>query len=235
KALTFNIAPGYQHTFSPRTLLTVNPFIRQDHVNYYPSPDIFDDTPATLSQDRRLTNIGFKADVSYVQGHHNLKIGGQAMQTRLKEQFALGITDPGFNAVCIDRNGDPVAAPAIRDPNACARSGFRPNPDLQPGLVPLDLTRGGSLFNFNAKGNISEYAAYIQDSISLGQLTLNPGFRVTRYNGIVQETGVQPRFGLSYLVKSTGTVLRAAYSRTFETPHNENLLLSSATGNAGLT
>ena len=32
----------------------------------------------------------------------------------------------------------------------------------------------------------------------------------------------------------TGTVLRAAYSRTFETPFNENLLLSSATGSGGL-
>ena len=31
-------------------------------------------------------------------------------------------------------------------------------------------------------------------------------------------------------MKPTGTVLRAAYSRTFETPFNENLLLSSATG-----
>jgi hypothetical protein len=39
---------------------------------------------------------------------------------------------------------------------------------------------------------------------------------------------------LSYLVNSTGTVLRAAYSRTFETPFNENLLLSSATGSGGL-
>ena len=34
--------------------------------------------------------------------------------------------------------------------------------------------------------------------------------------------------------KRTGTVLRAAYSRTIETPFNENLLLSSATGIGGL-
>ena len=44
----------------------------------------------------------------------------------------------------------------------------------------------------------------------------------------------QPRLGLSYLVQATHTVLRAAYSRTFETPFNENLLLSSATGSGGL-
>jgi hypothetical protein len=46
----------------------------------------------------------------------------------------------------------------------------------------------------------------------------------------VTKNGIQPRIGLSYLVPGTGTVLRLAYSRTFETPFNENLLLSSATG-----
>jgi hypothetical protein len=45
---------------------------------------------------------------------------------------------------------------------------------------------------------------------------------------------VEPRFGASYLLKATGTVLRAAYSRAFETPYNENLILSSSTGAGGL-
>jgi len=40
--------------------------------------------------------------------------------------------------------------------------------------------------------------------------------------------------GIAYNIKGTGTVLRVAYSRTFETPFNENLLLSSATGVGGL-
>ncbi len=35
-------------------------------------------------------------------------------------------------------------------------------------------------------------------------------------------------------MKRTATVLRASYARTFETPFNENLILSSATGNGGL-
>ena len=54
------------------------------------------------------------------------------------------------------------------------------------------------------------------------------------YHGIVSKTGAQPRIGFSYLIKPTGTVLRASYSRTFETPYNENLILSSATGVGGL-
>src|SRR5262249_10774978 len=71
KVVTFDVAPGYQHTFSPRTLLTINPFVRQDRVHYYPSSDPNDDTPATVSQSRRLTNWGVRGDVSYVAGHHN--------------------------------------------------------------------------------------------------------------------------------------------------------------------
>jgi hypothetical protein len=68
----------------------------------------------------------------------------------------------------------------------------------------------------------------------LGGFSVNIGFRDDQYNGLVSKNGPQPRLGLSYLVNRTGTVLRAAYSRTFETPFNENLLLSSATGSGGL-
>jgi len=35
-------------------------------------------------------------------------------------------------------------------------------------------------------------------------------------------------------VKGTGTVLRASFTRNFETPYNENLILSSTTGAGGL-
>ena len=39
---------------------------------------------------------------------------------------------------------------------------------------------------------------------------------------------------MSYAVRGRGTVLRAWYGRTMETPYNENLLLSSSTGTNGL-
>jgi len=234
KVESFNVAPGYQHTFSPSILLTVTPFFRTDLVRYYPSRDPFADTPATLGQDRTLTNWGVKSDVSYAKGRHNGKVGVQLMQTRLHEQFSLGITDPLFNAVCVDSGGDPQHLPSITDPEACAGAGYQPNPGLLPGLVPYDLTRGGSLFQFKGADNINQYAFYAQDAIKFGNLTLQAGLRIDRYDGIVSDTGVQPRVGLSYLITKTGTVLRAAYSRTLETPYNENLVLSSATGNGGL-
>ena len=56
--------PGYSRVIGSKTLFTANGFVRQDHLTYTPSADPFADTPATVSQDRTLTNIGVKADVA---------------------------------------------------------------------------------------------------------------------------------------------------------------------------
>src|SRR5207244_833649 len=141
KVVTYNIAPGYQHTFGPKTLLTINPFVREDRVNYYPSADIARDSPATLSQNRHLKNWGVRTDVSYVSGHNNLKIGMQLMQTRLKEDFNLGITDFTFNPVCLDAAGNALLLPAVKSPALCPSSS-EANPNFNADLLPLDLRRG---------------------------------------------------------------------------------------------
>src|SRR2546425_6869736 len=230
KVVTFNIARGSQHTFSSTTLLTINPFVRQDRVHYYPSPDPADDSPATLSQNRRLTNWGVRGDVSYSAAHHNVKIGGQVMQTRLRENFDLGITDFAFNPVCLNRTGDPQALPTVTNPALCAGRGFVANPDLNRDLIPFDLTRGGRPFTFAGTGNVNEYSAYIQDAITIGNLTLNPGLRVDRYDGLgsIKDTQAEPRMGISYLIRPSGTVLRAGYARTMEAPYTENLLVATS-------
>jgi hypothetical protein len=54
------------------------------------------------------------------------------------------------------------------------------------------------------------------------------------YRGLVGAQSLQPRVGVSYLYKPTKTVLRLSWSKFFETPYNENLLVSSATGAGGL-
>src|SRR5579864_9527278 len=87
RVLTWSIAPGYQHTFSATTLLTINPYIRKDQVNYYPSRDLFNDIPATQSQQRQLLNWGVKADIATTKGRHNFKYGIDLKQTRLLENF----------------------------------------------------------------------------------------------------------------------------------------------------
>ena len=65
KINTFNVAPGYSRVIGAKTLFTANAFVRRDHLTYTPSADPFADPPATVSQDRKLTNIGVKADVAY--------------------------------------------------------------------------------------------------------------------------------------------------------------------------
>jgi hypothetical protein len=205
---SFNIAPSYSHQFTPNLLFSTTAYVRQDRVGYFPSADPFQDLPVTLSQNRRLTNAGIKADVSYTKGIHNARAGVEFDHTFLNENFSLGITDPTFN-----------------DPSS---------PDFQSGLLPYDLTRGGSPFVFHGQADIKQESAYVQDTMSLGNWQLMLGLRGDNYNGLSQGSAVQPRVGVSYNVKKTGTVLRGSYGRIFLTPYNENLVLSSSTGLGGL-
>jgi outer membrane receptor protein involved in Fe transport len=123
----------------------------------------------------------------------------------LKEDFGLGITDPDFNS-----------------PSSS---------DYDPSLRPFDLTRGGQRFAFNADATIKQQAVYVQDDIKAGNATFKLGLRLDHYDGLTSDTLAQPRLGVSYAVPESGTVLRASYGRTMETPYNENLLLSSGVGN----
>jgi hypothetical protein len=242
RVLTWSIAPGYQHTFSSHTLLTINPYIRKDQVNYYASRNPFNDTPATQNQSRQLLNWGVKADVSTTRARHNLKYGIDLKQTRLLENFGFGVTDPSFNSPCIDSTGASVPDSTLTNPAQCSAAGFQPNTadnpnatiPFAPGILPYDLTRGGSLFNFHAKANINQYAFYVQDGITMGNFQFNIGLRLDSYHGLTSKTEPEPRAGIAYNLKKTGTVLRVAYARTLETPFNENLLLSNATGIGGL-
>jgi hypothetical protein len=205
---TFNIAPGYSQVLGEKTLFTANGFVRQDHLTYTPSGDPFADTPATVSQDRKLTNIGVKADVSYTAGAHNVKLGGTISATQLDENFTIGFTDPAFNA--------PASA------------------EFNPDLVPYDLTRGGRPLVYAQALTVKQQAAYIQDDIKAGNATFKLGVRMDHYDGLSQATLVQPRLGASYAVPRSNTVFRVSYGRTLETPYNENLLLSSGVGLNGL-
>lgn len=236
RVLTWSVSPAWQRTIGTTSLLTVTAFGRRDQVNYYGSRNPLDDTPATESQNRFLTNFGGKADLATSHKNHNLRFGVQVQQTRLLENFSLGITNPDFNPVCLAANGNPLLLPDVTSPGLCAQSypGAIANPKLLTGLVPYDLTRGGAMFTFHGADAVTQAALYATDEIKFGDFTADLGLRFDEYNGLVDKNGIQPRAALSYHVHRLDTVLRAAYSRTFETPFNENLLLSSATGAGGL-
>jgi hypothetical protein len=234
RVLTWSFAPGYQHTFNAHTLVTINPYIRKDEFSYHASRNPFDDSPATQNQARQLLNWGVRADVAMSFGHHSIKIGIDGKQSRLLENFGFGITDFTYNPVCLDQNGNAAGPSTLTNPASCGAAGLVANPNVSLGLIPYDLTRGGSLFQFHDAANINQFAAYAQDAITEGNFLFSIGFRVDRYAGLSANNGAEPRAGIAYNVRATGTVLRVSYARTFETPFNENLLLSSATGSGGL-
>lgn len=225
---TVNIAPGYVHVFNASTVLTINPYYRNDQVNFYPSGNPFQDQTTTISQSRRLANAGVRGDVSYVKGINNIKVGAQFQRTYLNEGFAFGITDPNFNPPCIEGEGGDLGG------GNCG-VGQIPNENFLPGLLPFDLTRGGRQFTFNGRATIKQEAAYIQDALNFGNgLTVSVGLRYDNYKGLSKGHSFQPRIGISYLFRPTKTVFRGSYTRNFETPYNENLILSSSTGGNGL-
>jgi hypothetical protein len=212
---TFNIAPSWTRVLNPNAVFTFGAFVRRDQYNYYPSANPFADlAPAglqaeTVGQDRRLTNAGVRSDISYVKGMHNLKAGVTYQQTFLNENDQLGIVDPTLLSSTF---GCPNGNPA---PDPCAV------------LPPYDLTRGGSPFSFHGHTDVKELALYLQDTITKGDWSFNLGLRGDFYNALSVERQAEPRIGIAYNIKKTGTVLRVSYARLLETPFNENLVLSS--------
>lgn len=241
---TFNIAPTWIRLVNPNTVFTLGGFVRQDQYNYFPSRDPFADfipdlQSETVGQNRRLTNLGFRTDVSYIKGIHNLKAGVTYQNTILNEQDTFGIVNPLLNPVCLGLSGAAVTNPALTNPSNCTGA-LQPNPSFVPLLACFDLTRTGplpasdqcpnstsALYPFHGHADVRTLGAYIQDSITMNRWTFNVGVRFDYYRGISEGKQGEPRLGISYNIKPTNTVLRVSYARTLETPFNENLVLAS--------
>jgi hypothetical protein len=241
---TFNIAPAWTRLLNAHTVFTFGGFVRQDQYNYYPSADPFADLipdlqTETIGQNRRLTNLGARTSVSYVRGAHNIKAGVTYQDTIITEKDALGLVDPASNAVCLNADGSPDTSAAIADPSQCTGA-LQPNPAFNPLLGCYDLTRTGplpasdgcpdstsGLYHYYGHADIREVGMFVQDTITIKNWSFNVGFREDIYRGITSASQPEPRLGIAYNIKPTGTVLRISYSRSLETPFNENLVLSS--------
>jgi len=204
---TFNIAPTWNHVIGTTAVFTLGGFVRRDHYNYYPSGDPFADFSTNLQstssgQDRTLTNAGAHADLSYVKGAHNVKVGVTYQHTFLTENDTLGIVDPSFLGI-----------------GSC--------PNASNPSCPFDLTQGGSLFHFHGHTDIKELALFVQDTITKGSWSFSLGIRGDIYRGISSASQAEPRAGIAYNIKPTNTVLRVSYARVLETPFNENLVVAS--------
>ena len=230
---SFNLAPSLTRTLGPRAVVEFNGWVRRDVVQYDGSANPFDDRPAMLSQRRTLTNAGAKATLSLAAGAQTLKAGLQETTTWLTERFQTGLTDPAFNTPCFTAGGDPSGDTSLRNPSQCVGRGLVVNDGFLPGLLPYDLTRGGAVFDFDGAGRITQWAAYLQDSVKIANWDLTAGLRLDIYDGLSRAIGLQPRLGAAYRIAGSRTVLRASYGRVFLTPYNENLVLASSTGGGG--
>ncbi len=240
---TFNIAPTWTRVVNPNTVFTFGGFARQDRYYYYPSGNPFADLSPdlqtdTVAQNRRLTNLGLRSDVSYVKGIHNLKAGVTYEDTILTENDHFGVVDPTLNSVCLNADGSPAFGYGT-DVSQC-NGAVTANPNFVPQLGCYDLTITGTLpasagcpnstsspLNYLGRANIREVALYVQDDITVKNWTFNLGIRGDIYDGISKTTAAEPRLGIAYNLKPTNTVFRISYARALETPFNENLVLAS--------
>ncbi len=244
KIRTFTISPNWTHLIGSNWVATFGIWARQDQYNYYPSDDPFSDLQPdlqlqTIGQNRRLTNLGTRATLTYVKGIHNIKFGVSYEDTILTEKDSFGIVDPTANAVCLNADGSADTNPLLTDPNNCTGS-LTPNPNFSPLLACYDLSRTAPLpasdgcpvstsaeYVFFGHADIREFATYIMDSINIKNWNFNLGVRGDVYNGLVSAGSFEPRLGVAYNIKPTNTVLRVSYAHTMETPFNENLILAS--------
>lgn len=201
------ISLGWVRTLDAQTTLDANFSVRKAQAWLKPSPG---DIPVTASQDRQMSTITAGARLNAVRGRHTLRAGFDIQRYPLSEHFTMGITSASFN--------DPADAD-----------------NYNSNLLPHDLTRGGTLFDFRASRTGGMYSGFVQDAISLGRLNLSLGLRFDAYRFLVNGNQFQPRVGAAYHFREAGTVLRASYSRLYQTPPNENLLLSSSPQAAAVT
>lgn len=202
----FSTALGWVHTINARSTYETNVSWRNASALLFDSAG---DTPVTASQARRLGTFTIANRYNLLYGRHNLRMGFDAQHFGMRENFTLGLTDPNFNVP--------------------GTNGFN------PALLPHDLTRGGSRFYFGDQGAGRLLSGYFQDNVNFGRFHLSLGLRYDSYSFLVHGIQWQPRIGVSYDLKETGTVLRASYSRLYQTPVNENLLLSNSPQAAVLT
>ena len=73
-----------------------------------------------------------------------------------------------------------------------------------------------------------EQSGFVQDQIRLGKWTVSAGLRWDHYQLIVNQNAVSPRLGVGYYIPKLDMVFHATYDRIFQTPSNENLLISSS-------
>ena len=159
------------------------------------------DTPVTASQDRRLSTYSLSSRYNYAAGRRLVRAGVDVQRFPVSERFSMGLTSASFNAPGSDGYNE--------------------------ALLPYDLTRGGAPFLFSDAQSGTQLSAFIQSTLAFDKVSFNLGLRHDEYRFLVDGRQLQPRVGVSYALRDS-VILRASYNRNYQTPPNENLLLSNS-------
>ncbi|PYS19512.1 MAG: hypothetical protein DMG17_02220 [Acidobacteria bacterium] len=186
----------WNHTASDRTFFTTSLYQRWSRMTLLPANDAL---ASVASNERSLSTIGLKGDLTRLIGSHTLK-GGIDL-TMLRPDENLFFYGEGYTAF-----SHLLGLPHVhlRGPN-----------------------RGPITFADHRTGG--QGSAYVQDTMQLtGALTVNAGLRFDRYSLAASDTHFSPRVNLAYRFAGSGTVLHASYDHFFVPPAVENVLISSA-------
>src|SRR5277367_2463975 len=154
--------------------------------------------PLIATQHNYFNDVYFNGSVAVHHGRNEWKVGVESDNTFLHENFNYVIP------YC--ENLD--------------------NPQCPINLGILDSS--AVTFAFQASRLDLEQAAYVQDLLRLGNWTIDAGLRWDHYQLLVNQNAVSPRVAISRYFPSVGVNLHASYDRIFQTPSNENILLSSS-------
>ena len=197
----------YQHIFSSNAVGWLRGMVRDNHDDFYSNPLSW---PLDILQHNDFKEIYFNGSLAIHSGRHEWKMGIESDNLFLHENFSYSMPDcptgpngpfsDTVNAQCPD-NPDTVAIFVQGAPTSFSFVGSRP-----------DL----------------EQSAYVQDSIRLGNWTLNAGIRWDHYQLVVNQNAVSPRIAVSHYFQKSGVLAHVSYDRIFQTPSFENILLSSS-------
>jgi hypothetical protein len=86
-----------------------------------------------------------------------------------------------------------------------------------------------TLPTFNQSGPDLEQSTFVEDMVHLGQWNISAGLRWDHYQLLLNQNAFSPRISVGRSLRRIHTVLHASYDRIFQTPSNENILISSST------
>jgi hypothetical protein len=201
KISTIDFAPTYTHIVNTSTVFDVGVYVRRDGYNYYPSNNPL----ADYALDQQQESVTQQRSLLNMGGHADISYAKGINNAKLGAQYSTTLLRENDQIGVVD----PTIAPAV------------------PILAAYDLTAGGSDYQWHGRAAVKQVGLYGEDQITVGKWLVNAGIRGDFYNGLTIQRQAEPRFGVSYKIAKTGTVLRTSYARTQETPFNENLVLSS--------